>query len=140
MAKKTRLDLKDKRFGKLKVVNYAGNDSKGYSTWKCKCDCGNESIVRGINLTQGSTRSCGCSRYAFTINDGRPNPHQLVAGDTFGKLTVVSLEMKDNDRHKYYYCMCECGGDTIVREDNLKFGRTKSCGCMKGGNKSEDEW
>ena len=138
MAKKTRLNLQGKRFGKLVVVEYAGNDSKGYSTWKCKCDCGNESIVRGINLTQGSTRSCGCSRYSFTINDGRPNPHQLAVGDRFGLLTVGALE-KEVDGHKYYYCTCECGGDAVVRADNLKAGKTKSCGCMRGPKKSVED-
>jgi len=30
--------------------------------WKCLCDCGNYTIVRGGNLQQGSTLSCGCEK------------------------------------------------------------------------------
>lgn len=28
--------------------------------WKCKCDCGNIITVRGTNLRNGKTKSCGC--------------------------------------------------------------------------------
>ena len=28
--------------------------------WKCKCDCGNEVLVRHGNLQKGFTKSCGC--------------------------------------------------------------------------------
>lgn len=33
--------------------------------WRCKCDCGNETIVPSSRLTSGNTKSCGCgsSRY-----------------------------------------------------------------------------
>ena len=33
----------------------------GYIYWLCKCDCGNETIVRGENLTSGAVKSCGCA-------------------------------------------------------------------------------
>ena len=49
------------RYGKLVVTEYAGLDSAGNETmWKCKCDCGNEAIVRSSSLTSGATKSCGC--------------------------------------------------------------------------------
>lgn len=28
--------------------------------WKCRCDCGNETIVLGGSLRKGTTQSCGC--------------------------------------------------------------------------------
>lgn len=31
--------------------------------WKCKCDCGNETIVLGTSLRTGITKSCGCAKY-----------------------------------------------------------------------------
>ena len=31
-----------------------------YVYWLCKCDCGKETWVRGINLTSGAVKSCGC--------------------------------------------------------------------------------
>ena len=33
--------------------------------WRCKCDCGNEVIVRSASLVTGVTKSCGCL-YAVT--------------------------------------------------------------------------
>lgn len=52
------------RYGKLVVVSYAGTraNGRGGSVWKCKCDCGNETIVWSGSLRRGSTKSCGCLR------------------------------------------------------------------------------
>lgn len=54
-------DLKDKVFGRLKVVSYHGkiNKAKEHS-WNCVCECGNKVLVTHGNLLRGSTRSCGC--------------------------------------------------------------------------------
>ena len=46
------------------------------------------------------------------------------------KLTILSLHNITNSR-KYYLCQCECGNTTIVAENHLKNGHTKSCGCLK---------
>ena len=46
------------------------------------------------------------------------------------KLTILSLHHIKNSR-KYYLCQCECGNTTIVSENHLKNGHTKSCGCLK---------
>jgi len=51
-------DLTGRRFGRLVVIKFAGIRTKG-SVWLCRCDCGNERIVRRINLF-GKTKSCGC--------------------------------------------------------------------------------
>lgn len=50
-----KLNLTGRRFGKLVVLDDVPPDSK-----KCKCDCGNITIVKTINLTNGNTQSCGC--------------------------------------------------------------------------------
>lgn len=55
------VDLTRKRFGKLLVISrYTSKNEHGYVYWFCKCDCGNEKIVRGAHLTSGGTKSCGC--------------------------------------------------------------------------------
>ena len=48
-----------KRFGKLTVMEYAGKEA-GMHRWKCRCDCGNETVVGQTLLQSGKTRSCGC--------------------------------------------------------------------------------
>ncbi len=54
-----------------------------------------------------------------------------IAGQTFGRLTVV--ERADNDRHgkARWHCVCQCGSKTIVSGYHLRLGRTLSCGCYK---------
>jgi len=51
-----------KRFGRLVVTEYAGNDLQGKTIWLCKCDCGSEKeiIVREVNLKNNRVKSCGC--------------------------------------------------------------------------------
>ena len=51
-------DLHGQKFGKLTVMEYAGN--KPRVMWRCKCDCGKETVVRASVLANGHTRSCGC--------------------------------------------------------------------------------
>ena len=110
-------DLTGQVFGKLTVVNLAGNNKCGNRTWLCKCECGNEKTVAGSNLTSGNTKSCGCTK---TIKD--------LTGQTFGKLTVVNFAGNNRIR-AMWLCKCECGTEKAVRGDNLTLGRTKSCGC-----------
>lgn len=53
------IDLLGKRFGRLEVIEFSGTNSRG-AMWKCKCDCGNEAIVKSEYLINGDTKSCGC--------------------------------------------------------------------------------
>ena len=55
-----------------------------------------------------------------------------ITGQTFGKLTVISLH--HSDQRPYWLCQCDCGNTTIARSDHLKTSRIKSCGCMRRAN------
>ena len=59
LSKPPRKDWIGKRFGRLTVVEYAGKWD-GSHHWKCRCDCGNETVVTQSNLKVGHTMSCGC--------------------------------------------------------------------------------
>lgn len=55
-----------------------------------------------------------------------------LVGKKYGKLTVV----KEAEAIQYSYCkvrrwecLCDCGNITIVRQSDLRGGRTLSCGC-----------
>lgn len=54
----------------------------------------------------------------------------IAPGEKFGKLTVVKLVVAGDANHRKYLCSCQCGGEKIVSEDNLRRGHTKSCGCI----------
>lgn len=53
-------DLKGKRFGRLTVIEKAGNSPSRCIRWLCKCDCGNECMPESRNLLNGSIQSCRC--------------------------------------------------------------------------------
>jgi len=51
------------RYGRLLAISQSQQrDASGVIAWLCKCDCGNEKIICGSNLTSGKTKSCGCLR------------------------------------------------------------------------------
>jgi hypothetical protein len=52
-------DITGLRFGRLKVIRRKGSE-RGMARWLCRCDCGAKTIVTGIRLRLGRTRSCGC--------------------------------------------------------------------------------
>lgn len=58
------IDLTNKRFGRLVVINraedYISPKGKHFVCWLCKCDCGNEVVVNGNSLRRKATQSCGC--------------------------------------------------------------------------------
>lgn len=59
------LDLVGKRFGRLKVLKFAGSrKAKGQSRrfWRCRCSCGEVLTVVTGALRSGNTQSCGCLR------------------------------------------------------------------------------
>jgi hypothetical protein len=56
------------RYGMLTVLRpYEGLRGCG-AIWLCKCDCGNEIMVRASYFKTGHIKSCGCSRRK--IKDG----------------------------------------------------------------------
>lgn len=59
----TRIDLKGKKFGRLKVISLSEEKSTTNGIiWKCKCDCENFVFVSTRDLRSGNTKSCGCFR------------------------------------------------------------------------------
>ena len=55
-------DLTGKTFGRLTVLKQAGRNKGKQVLWKCRCKCGKERIVVGVDLSRGKTKSCGCFR------------------------------------------------------------------------------
>lgn len=56
------LDLTGQRFGRLLVLSRAENASGGGTRWHCRCDCGTIKAIRGRDLNNGKSQSCGCLR------------------------------------------------------------------------------
>ena len=58
-----------------------------------------------------------------------------MTGQTFGRLTVSDRAddyvSPSGRRLVQWRCKCECGKDVVVLGNNLKTGRTQSCGCLQ---------
>lgn len=52
-------DLTGQKFGRLTAIKPIENNGHGIE-WLCKCDCGNETVVRCDGLVTGHASSCGC--------------------------------------------------------------------------------
>lgn len=72
------IDMTGRVYGRLTVLERVGSvfyrNGQSVPTWRCRCECGREVVVRGISLRNGTTRSCGClraelSKERFTKNN-----------------------------------------------------------------------
>ena len=58
-----------------------------------------------------------------------------LTGRRFGRLTVIDYAgvhtAPCGTKRKLWKCVCDCGVEKIVQENNLLNGSTKSCGCWK---------
>ena len=54
-----------------------------------------------------------------------------LTGQKFGRLTVLEFSHRGNFRQSFWKCQCNCGNIVFVRAGQLKFGTTKSCGCLQ---------
>lgn len=104
------------RFGDLVAQEYVG-----HSSFKCRCVCGTEIVIRGAALEAGNNKSCGCMR---------KRAKKSLIGCRFERLTVVAYAGIRSQRSSWH-CKCDCGNEVEVLEHNLKAGRTLSCGCYR---------
>lgn len=49
----------------------------------------------------------------------------------FGKLTVIKRGENNKHNKPRWYCKCECGNIKLINGEDLKSGKTISCGCSK---------
>lgn len=112
------------RFGHFTVVE-ATDERKGTSiVWRCRCDCGNEVLLKTTNIRLQTNTDCGC-RTKFT---GRAKD---LTGQRFGKLVVLSATDRQMDSGSIvWHCKCDCGNEADISARRLTRGKVRSCGCL----------
>lgn len=88
-------DYTGMKFGRLTVIKRAEDaiipsSGKRVVRYLCKCECGNEKVIRKLHLTNGSIVSCGC--YQREILGNRRRKHGYSHKE---RLYSVWLDMKD---------------------------------------------
>ena len=93
------LQMAGQRFGWLTVVELAGRNKFGGKMWRCRCDCGGTSVVKGDALRSGRIASC-CFMAKVTHGLTRTGNHHPLYR------TWVHMrhrcENSDSANHKYY--------------------------------------
>jgi hypothetical protein len=115
------IDLTNQRFGNLMAISRAEN-IKGSTRWNCICNCGNNVTISYASLIRDKSEKCKC----------RKN----LINHKYGQLIVISKSEKMyRGKWPLWVCECICGNIVEVRESSLKYGTTRSCGCLQRSRK-----
>ena len=125
-SKEKIIDLKGMKFGMLTALEMTNERRDNSVVWRCKCDCGKETLVSSHSLRKGSTKSCGC-QIGVNLLDTKID----LKGQRFGKLLVLEETSERKDRSIVWECLCDCGNKCKVSSKQLRAGKTNSCGCIK---------
>ena len=124
------IDLTGKRFGRITVLeraeDYISPSGNKSVRWKCKCDCGNEFIVKSARLTRGEIVSCGCKELEDFVSE--------TLGKRFGKLTCIEYSHKEYGVGHFFKFKCDCGNEIIRNISKVQTGKVNSCGCLRKEN------
>jgi len=148
------IDETGNKCGRLTVIEKAPNNKRGDSMWLCKCDCGNEVVVRGINLRSGNTKSCGCYNKDILSKTHKGNQH--VKGKRFnrpGKIDVICKECNNIfsthlsvlKQNRGKFCSKDCANlyrsKHVVQDKhpNWQGGKTSKAKCIRS-SKEYKEW
>lgn len=103
------MDLTGQRFGRLTVIERVKREKgeQGSALWRCKCDCGNETISTSQALRNGRAKSCGC--YAKEVRKQLSTKH----GGHKERLYGVWQDMKRRCESSYCASYKNYGGRGI---------------------------
>lgn len=102
------IDMTGKKYGMLTVIESAGISKNGKVRWRCKCDCGNETVADGYKIRSGHTTSCGCLQAAL-----RKRGPNHTHGMTNTRLYVTWSNMKARCNNPKCYEFHAYGGNGI---------------------------
>ena len=126
----------EKTFGRLTIIEYAGENSNHQELAKCKCSCGNEVVVPIASLTQGKTKSCGCYKRDIHYKTHKKfNEYYIYNNIVFVKYTncneyfICDLDDWNNLKQYAWYkhnrnsYPCNKSGSKIIMMHNLIMDR-----------------
>lgn len=119
-----------KRFGRLVALEEL-EPRKSVRRIRCKCDCGNETVVNVGYLVRGNIKSCGCLQKEIIKESSRKRTEDIT-GMVFGELTAIKKVDPYINKSKGYSTRwlfrCSCGKEIIAHKANVKKGNISSCG------------
>ena len=121
---KRNVDLVGQKFGKLTVLSVAF--IKKHKFYNCKCECGNEKVVRGSSLVEGKTKSCGC---VLRQRQKEHGASKRIIYKAFGnEYTIEEIEQKFKMHRNTFYRRIKSGmsiEEALITPVGYRFEREK---------------
>lgn len=134
------VDITGQQFGEWIVLSKSDKKLQSKAiVWICKCSCGTVAEIAGTDLRSGKTKQCKQHkaniekrpvRKSIPNRGIRHNYNDNIIGQKFGKLQIIEKDVVKSDG-TYLKCKCDCGNIIIARLNNIRSGKTLSCGCLK---------
>ena len=86
-----KIDMTNKRFGRLVVIEQSEYIKPGRPRWLCRCDCGNKAVYDGSILRSGDAVSCGCLKKELAKENAIAH---ITHGKTKTRLYRIWFNMK----------------------------------------------
>lgn len=102
------MDLTGQRFGNLTALRLSKLRLNGVITWECQCDCGNMTLANETQLQNQTKTSCGCFSTQRSKQRSEASTENL-AGQRFGRLTVLHSAKEPDRGRAVWLCQCDCG-------------------------------
>lgn len=93
------IDMISKKFGRLTVIEELQERKNGMIVYKCKCDCGKYTNVRGVQLRNGTIKSCGCLNHEKITKHGKYNTRLY---NIYRSMITRCYNKHDKQHYKYY--------------------------------------
>lgn len=121
----------------IKKIEDKTNDKNDKWEIECICGCGETRIEKSNNIRwiickkqqEENKKILEECRKTMKPNPIPENVENLI-GKEYGFLKIIGFACRLN-YDNYWICECSCRTKKIIKEENLKRGVTRSCGCMR---------
>ena len=99
------INMIGKKIGSLLIFEFAGTKgSAQHALWRCKCDCGNETVAVGAYLRKGRIKSCGCGMKKTQFTKEKTTTHGMSRTRTYKIWCgMVARTTKRSDKTHLYF-------------------------------------
>lgn len=94
------LDLTNRRFGRLFVIDIYRPTKNGQRRWVCVCDCNNLAATTTHRLLNGLCQSCGCLRRGLPRSHGHTTNGE--ASRTYKSWRLMLSRCYNKNSNRYY--------------------------------------
>jgi hypothetical protein len=94
-----KIDLTNKRFGRLVVIKQVNQIKGNVVKWLCRCDCGKVKVIDGRRLRDKLTKSCGCLKTDKLI---KRNTKHGMCGTPIHNVWKAIIQRCENNKNKQY--------------------------------------